>query len=126
MTSLSSTAPTAAANPNAGYLGAPSYMSVWKRNLVRAAADKIQFVDGYGNAINDGGSPPYTTRYFLAGYGENPNQSPAVCYRHSKGANCLYYDSHAEWRDHTELQVTSTAVTVPPNPNLRQWQPTVP
>jgi len=130
MTTLSSTAPSATSVPQNGYTGAPAYMSIWKRRYIVDPAEKIQFCDGIGAGVYSGStlaaapSITATTGYYPPlNYGESTSHTGIVCYRHSKGANCLYYDGHAEWRDHTELQLTTTAVTVPPNPNLRQWLP---
>jgi prepilin-type processing-associated H-X9-DG protein len=123
-------ATTGAANPAGGNTGAPAYMSGWKRRQVRAAADKIQFCDAVGNVNQGSVASDYTLRYFDPGWGETyvPNQpdgtggkSNIVCYRHSKGANCLYYDSHAEWVDYMSLRVVNAAITT--DPNLRQWLP---
>jgi len=123
---------SAAANPTVGNTGAPAYLCGWKRRQVRSAAEKIQFCDAISN-VNEGTvANDYTLRYFEPGWGETyvPNQpdgtggqSNIVCYRHSKGANCLYYDAHAEWRDYSELKVVDS--TIKTDPNLHQWQTTV-
>lgn len=119
---------TDVANPGSGFYGAPHYFSGWHRQQVIAPTDKIQFVDAIGS-VNSGGSPPYTKRYWMPGWGElyDPTVYPAisniVTYRHFKGANVLYYDGHAAWLHHSELEYDSTD----PNTlqNHRQWQPKV-
>jgi len=130
MRTLDNAATLIAAYPPGGYSGAPVYMTGWKRNQIVASSTKIQFIDGIGTWVND--SAACTTRYFIAGYGEKyvaasangtGGVSNVVCYRHSGGANVLFFDGHAEWRDHTELEVTTTTVS-PTNVNLYQWEPT--
>jgi prepilin-type N-terminal cleavage/methylation domain-containing protein/prepilin-type processing-associated H-X9-DG protein len=123
---LSQSTSTATPVPASGFYGAPHYFSAWKRQQIVQPTDKIQFVDAIGS-VNSGGSPPYTTRYWIPGWGEkyDPSIYPAisniVAYRHLKGANVLYYDGHAEWRHFTELQVdpADASTTI----NKRQWQP---
>jgi prepilin-type processing-associated H-X9-DG protein len=64
-----------------------------------------------------------------AGWGEihqPPNQSNIVCYRHSRGANAVYYDSHAEWVSADFLRYDPANPTGPTMANLRQWEPKVP
>jgi prepilin-type processing-associated H-X9-DG protein len=125
---LSQTTATDVANPNAGFYGAPHYFSGWKRKQIISPTDKIQFVDAIGS-VNSGGSPPYTKRYFLAGYGERydasiyPGISNILTYRHLKGANVLFYDGHAAWAHHTQLEYDPADPST--LPNRRQWQPKV-
>jgi prepilin-type processing-associated H-X9-DG protein len=122
MQSTASIAP----RPDNGFYGEPHYFSGWKRQQIIAPTDKIQFIDAIGS-VNSGGSPPYTKRYWMTGYGElyDPSIYPAisniVAYRHFKGANVLYYDGHAAWAHHTELEYDSTDPSTAQN--RRQWQP---
>jgi prepilin-type processing-associated H-X9-DG protein len=117
---------TATAIPQNGFYGAPDYFTGWKRQQIVLPEEKIQFVDAIGS-VNSGGSPPYTKRYWLPGWGENydPSVYPAisntVAYRHFKGANVLYYDGHAAWLHYTELEYDSTDPGTAQN--HRQWQP---
>jgi prepilin-type processing-associated H-X9-DG protein len=121
---------TSSATPSAinGFYGAPDYYSGWKRQQIVEPTDKIQFVDAIGS-VNSGGSPPYTKRYYIQGYGElyDPTVYPAisntVCYRHLSGANVLFYDGHASWLHHTELEYDPMDANT--TRNHRQWQPKV-
>jgi len=111
-----------------GNTGAPHYLSGWKRQLVINGAEKIQFIDAISN-VNAGGTPPYTTRYFLPDWGEiyvpdptgQNTKSNIVAYRHARGANVLYYDGHATWLPAANLMFDpadpATAM------NKRQWEP---
>ena len=111
-----------------GFYGAPHYFSGWKRKQIITPTDKIQFIDAIGS-VNSGGNPPYTKRYFLPDYGERydatvyPAISSIVAYRHLKGANVLYYDGHAAWLHHTQLEYDPADSNT--LPNRRQWQPKV-
>jgi prepilin-type processing-associated H-X9-DG protein len=109
---------------------APVYWNAWKLNRVPAPAEKIQFIDALGD-VSYGGTPSCTMRYLPtdAGWGEvhqPPNQSNIVCYRHSRGANVIYYDAHAEWVSADSLRYDTANPNGPTLPNLRQWQPKVP
>ena len=118
----------AAGDPANGNVGPPTYFSGWARQRVVAPAEKIQFIDAIGS-VATGGTPPYTTRYFLPGYGESYYTDPQltntisniVCYRHSSGANALFFDGHAEWLTYTALECDPTNPAT--NLNLRQWEP---
>ena len=87
----------AAPDPNGGNTGPPHYFSGWKLKQVVSPSEKIQFVDAVGS-VNASGSPPYTVRYFLPGWGEvyyaDPTQqhslSNIVCYRHSRAQTCSF------------------------------------
>jgi prepilin-type processing-associated H-X9-DG protein len=114
---------------NGGNVGPPSYLCGWKRRQVVSSADKIQFVDAIGS-VATGGSPPYTTRYFLPGWGEIYQTDPTgmntksniLAYRHNKGANVLFFDSHCEWLAASMLKV-DPADPASVTANTRQWQP---
>ena len=45
----------------------------------------------------------------------------AFCYRHLKGANVLFYDGHATWLHHTQLEYDPADPSTAQN--RRQWQP---
>ncbi len=115
-------------DPAGGNMGPPTYLSGWKRERVIAPAEKIQFVDAIGS-VNSGGTPPYSTRYFLPGWGENYYADPTgahsisniVAYRHSNGANVLFYDGHAELVPYDLLKYDPADSTTANN--QRQWLP---
>ncbi|QOV92010.1 prepilin-type N-terminal cleavage/methylation domain-containing protein [Humisphaera borealis] len=113
----------------AGNTGPPHYLSGWKQRGVVSGADKIQYVDAIGS-VNAGGSPPYTTRYFLPGWGEiyvpadstgANGKSNILAYRHNKGANVLYFDGHCSWEPASRLTVDPADPNT--NANKRQWEP---
>ncbi len=117
-------------NPSGGNTGSPHYLVGWRRRQVIAPAEKIQFVDAL-NSVATGGSPPYTTRYFLPGWGEDyapnitnavANRSNVLCYRHRRGANALFFDGHAEWLGYDFLKVDPADPITVTN-NTRQWKP---
>ena len=118
----------AAGDPNAGNTGPPNYFCGWARARVIAPAEKIQFIDAIGS-VATGGTPPYTTRYYQPGWGEiyyaDPTgvntKSNIVCYRHSNGANALFFDGHAEWMSYDAVKYDPTDPTT--SDNLRQWEP---
>ncbi len=112
-----------------GNTGAPHYLAGWRVNQILSPADKIHYVDAIGS-VNSGGTPPYTTRYFLPDWGETyipadptgaNGKSNIVAYRHSRGANVLYYDGHCEWKPAAELTVDPADTNT--NINKRQWEP---
>ena len=105
---------------------APDYFNGWKRKEVKAASEKIYFIDAIGS-VAEGGSPPYSARYFMPTWGEvyfAPDHSNIVCYRHQKGACALFYDGHAAWKHYSEVKYD------PADPatfgNKRQWEPKTP
>ncbi len=112
-----------------GNTGAPHYLSGWRRRQVIAPSEKIQFVDAIGS-VNSGGNPPYSTRYFLPGWGENfvsdptglTSRSNIVAYRHRRGANVLFFDGHVEWLGYDALKVDPADPASVTN-NTRQWKP---
>jgi len=118
----------AAGDINSGNAGPPTYFACWARQRVVAPAEKIQFVDAIGS-VWTGATPPCMTRYFLPGWGEYYYDDPTgantksntVCYRHSNGANVLFFDGHAEWLTHAALDYDQTDPST--SVNLRQWEP---
>ena len=107
---------------NAGI--APVYFNAWRRNDVRAPAEKIQFVDATSEGVNISGSNNATLRYFNPYYGEKhepPDKANIVAYRHNRGANVLFYDSHAQWMPESMLKVDPAKPET--NRNRRQWEP---
>jgi prepilin-type N-terminal cleavage/methylation domain-containing protein/prepilin-type processing-associated H-X9-DG protein len=103
---------------------APVYLNAWRRNDVLSPAEKIQFVGATSEGVNVGGTNNATLRYFNPYYGERhepPDKANIVAYRHNRGANVLFYDSHAQWMPESMLKVD------PANPattrNRRQWEP---
>lgn len=116
-------------DPARGNTGPPHYMSGWRRQMVLNPSEKIQYVDAIGS-VNAGGTPPYTTRYLLPDWGEiyvpadssgANGKSNIVAYRHSKGANVLYYDGHCAWEPAAKLKVDPADPGT--TPNKRQWEP---
>jgi prepilin-type N-terminal cleavage/methylation domain-containing protein/prepilin-type processing-associated H-X9-DG protein len=118
---------------------APKLWYGWKTNQVRAPAEKIFFTDALGD-VSYGGPPtvpPHSMKYLPTSYAPNapgwgeiygpPDFSNILCYRHSMGANVLFYDGHCEWMRYDALWYDSS---MPNDPrwinNLRQWRPKVP
>lgn len=114
----------------------PTYWTGWKLNKVRDPASKIFFTDALGD-VSYGGAPPYSMRYLPQGTAPNapgwgevhtpPDESNILCYRHSMGANVLYFDGHCEWHPYRDLWFDNSQKTDPRwANNLRQWRPAVP
>jgi len=118
---------------------APVLWYGWKINQIRSPAEKIFFTDALAD-VSYGGPPtvpPHTMKYLpktfapsCAGWGEvygPPDYQDILCYRHSLGANVLFYDGHAEWMRYDALWYDSS---MPNDPrwvnNLREWRPHVP
>jgi len=103
---------------------APDYWNAWKRARVIHPDEKIQFCDAVNEGINISSTPNCTLRYFDPYFGEKhepPDKGNCVAYRHSKGANCLYFDGHAQWMHYQQLQYDpARPETVPMK---RQWDP---
>ena len=104
---------------------APDYWNAWRTGEVRQPSEKVHFVDAVSATVRASGSFNATMRYFEPGWGERheaPNKTNVVAYRHSRGANVLYFDGHAQWvRDSGLCYDPAAAAT---KKNKRQWEPT--
>lgn len=109
----------------------PTYWTGWKINQVKSPAEKIFFTDALGD-VSYGGAPSHSLAYLDvalggAGWGEvhqPPNQSNMVCYRHTLGANVLYFDGHCEWQSYHAIGYDNASPKDARwSANLRQWRP---
>lgn len=103
----------------------------WKMNQVRNPAEKIFFTDALGDVSY---GYPHSLAYLdttLGGLGwgevhQPPDQSNILCYRHSLGANVLYFDGHCAWLPYNALWFDNGHPTDPRwANNKRQWQPKI-
>lgn len=106
--------------PWADLRNAPAYYTGFKRGEIRAAAEKLQFVDSTDWVVHPGGSD----KYFLPGFGERygpPPHTNITAYRHERGANVLFFDGHAGWMREDEVKwIPGDPVTAK---NIRLWDP---
>jgi prepilin-type processing-associated H-X9-DG protein len=103
---------------------APDYWNAWRHAQVVCPSEKIQFVDGIGSTVSASGSFNSTLRYFKPLWGEvhgPPDRSSIVAYRHTRGANVLYHDGHAQWLPESMLKYDPADSTT--KVNRRQWEP---
>ena len=106
--------------PWADLRNAPAYYTGFKRGEVRAASEKLAFVDSTDWVVNPWGS----AKYFEPGFGERygpPPYTNITAYRHERGANVLFFDGHAGWM--REDQVKWVAGDPRTARNLRLWDP---
>jgi prepilin-type processing-associated H-X9-DG protein/prepilin-type N-terminal cleavage/methylation domain-containing protein len=105
---------------------APEYFNAWKVGQVIASAEKIHFADATseGLSVPVSSTPNATMKYFDPYFGERhepPDKGNIVAYRHSRGANVLYFDGHGQWLQEAFLRYD------PADPNTthnrRQWEP---
>jgi prepilin-type processing-associated H-X9-DG protein/prepilin-type N-terminal cleavage/methylation domain-containing protein len=103
---------------------APDYFNAWKSGQVIASAEKIHLVDATSEGVSNTGTVNGTMKYFNPYYGERheaPDKANIVAYRHSRGANVLFFDGHGQWMAESFLRYD------PKDPatlvNKRQWEP---
>lgn len=106
---------------------APGYCNSWKTGQVFKPGEKIRWVDAANEGVSNTGNPNGTMKYFDPYFGEKheaPDKANIVAYRHSRGANVLFFDGHATWMTEKELRYD------PSDPNTldkkRQWEPKTP
>jgi prepilin-type processing-associated H-X9-DG protein/prepilin-type N-terminal cleavage/methylation domain-containing protein len=103
---------------------APDYFNAWKSSQVIASAEKIQFADATSEGLSIGGNPNCTMKYFNPYFGERhepPDKGNILAYRHSRGANVLFFDGHGQWLQEAFLLYDPTNPST--THNRRQWEP---
>ncbi|HEX8911774.1 MAG TPA: prepilin-type N-terminal cleavage/methylation domain-containing protein [Humisphaera sp.] len=94
----------------------PVYWQAWRKNQVLVPSERVLFCDATSEGVSVGsqttGKPNSTMTYFDPYYGgerhEGPDWGGAVAYRHTKGANLLFFDGHAQWLPMNEIQYDPT------------------
>lgn len=124
--------------PGVTLANAPDYWNQWHRSEVRSPSEKIFFTDATSEFVSVGtgtATPNGTLRYFETSYSgedwsgekhEGPHYGGAVAYRHSRGANVLWYDGHADWWPYDALKydprTMSTSTSSAEIQELRRWR----
>lgn len=73
-----------------------------KSTRLKNPSGKLQFVDGLDWQVNKSGGV-YATKYGVSGE-TNTGVTCFTAYRHNKGANIAFYDTHYEWRQYQDVQ----------------------
>jgi prepilin-type N-terminal cleavage/methylation domain-containing protein/prepilin-type processing-associated H-X9-DG protein len=103
---------------------APEYFNAWKAGQVIASSEKIHLADATSEGLSIGGNPNCTMKYFDPYFGERhepPDKGNILAYRHSRGANVLYFDGHGQWLQEAFLRYDPGDANTARN--RRQWEP---